>query len=163
MSKLKLHFIHAGKADTRESSFRLALRTYHNRPAGLVRNNDWTIMYIISTSSLYVCVRDGFLRISPLALRYRPLLLRQWLPPTQTTLIPSFFLLYERSLFFSQRNRRHFRLSLRVSLLAIYTMHRLRVYDIALVQLSVSVVVSLQLYYRANNSRSVRSHCSETG
>lgn len=76
----------------------------------------------------------------------------------------SFFLFIIRTFtFFSQRNRRHFRLSLRVSLLAIYTMHHLRVYDVALVQLSVSVVVSLQLYYRANNSRSVRSHCSETG
>lgn len=49
LSKLKLHFIHAGKADTRESAFRLGV-AHVERARELLRNNGRPIMCIIPTS-----------------------------------------------------------------------------------------------------------------
>lgn len=75
LSKLKLHFIHAGKADTRESSFRLAL--HRQNVGGLVHNNCRTIMCIIPTSCAMATASYAhfsvFLLFSLLCL-YRPLL-----------------------------------------------------------------------------------------
>lgn len=58
LSKLKLHFIHAGKADTRESAFRLGVAHVETARRVLLRNNGRPIMCIIPTScgvSFRVC------------------------------------------------------------------------------------------------------------